>query len=138
MVDFPELTFVDEDRQKDFLKLIGGDVGFLIRITEVFQQDMREKMAILRAATRQGDTVTARLQAANMKSSGAMMGTGRLSELCEKMEILIAAGSADMGDLFSLVSLIEDEFIRVQKLMKDCIHHINDWQQVSATNPTDK
>ncbi|MFZ5642337.1 MAG: ATP-binding protein [Bacillota bacterium] len=110
------LTFVEECRREQFFEMIVGDAGLLIKLIETFIQDMPEKLALLKEALGRGDAAAARLQVHGMKSSAAILGGTRFSDLCKQLEMRVS--TCDTGGVEGLVLSIEEEYKRLEEDLK--------------------
>ncbi|WP_066633869.1 hybrid sensor histidine kinase/response regulator [Desulfolucanica intricata] len=117
IVDSFMAAFVDKERHREFIDITGGDEDFLIKLIEIFLQDIPDKLAALRDAFQSRDAAAVRLQAHGMKSSGYLMGADRLAELCKKIEKLAAAG--ELEAVTELIGAVEGEYRRLEKRLQD-------------------
>jgi len=93
MSDLPPL--VDRRVVDELLASVMGDEAFVRDLVETFAGEAELHLGALADAARRHDAVAAVQPAHTLKSSGAIIGAMRLSELCRAIEVAGRSGVAD-------------------------------------------
>lgn len=105
------------------LAIAGGDNSFLSCLVKAFLDDMPGKLAALQEAVAQQWLKEARLELANIKSSGELLGFSHMSELCRQLEVEIDSETL-LWDLFTEYKRIERELNTILERAGSAEHKI--------------
>jgi HPt (histidine-containing phosphotransfer) domain-containing protein len=86
---------VDRSVVDELLASVMGDASFVRDLVETFAGEAEEHLGALAAAAERRDAAASVRPAHTLKSSGAIIGAMRLSELCRGIEAAARAGFAD-------------------------------------------
>ncbi|MDH7480087.1 MAG: Hpt domain-containing protein [Syntrophomonadaceae bacterium] len=70
-----------------------GDVDFLLCLIKAFLGDVPRKLAALQGAISLGNWEEARVELANIKSSGELLGFSVMAEKCRQLEAELSSGA---------------------------------------------
>jgi len=90
------------------LAIAGGDDSFLSCLVKAFLDDMPGKLAALQEAIAHQWLKEARLELANIKSSGELLGFSLLGDLCSQLEVEISSEIL-LSDLLAEYKRIETQ-----------------------------
>jgi len=76
---------------KRLMAVAGGDGDFLFSLVKAFMGDVPRKLAALQEAIQLGDWKKARLELANIKSSGELLGFSTMAGMCRQLEAEISS-----------------------------------------------
>lgn len=112
-----EVGFVTEQETGVYERLLaiaGGDRSFLSCLVKAFLDDIPGKLVCLREAVAHQLSKEARLELANIKSSGELLGFSFMSELCRQLEVETDS-EALLRDLLTEYKRIETELNMILK-----------------------
>lgn len=93
-----------------------GEPDLVREVVDIFLEDAPQRVAAIREAATSGDAKALARAAHTLKGSAGHLGAKGLQALCARLEEMVGGGEVD--DALALVSVIEDELLRVTQALK--------------------
>jgi HPt (histidine-containing phosphotransfer) domain-containing protein len=91
-----DLSLIDQRPLDEIRRLAAsGDPGLLTLVVDLYLEESRRLMQVIRRSTERGDASSMRVAAHTLKSSSARLGANGLFELCTALERLAGNGSTE-------------------------------------------
>jgi HPt (histidine-containing phosphotransfer) domain-containing protein len=93
-----------------------GDAELVAELAGMFLEDASARLAALREALENGDTVALERTAHTLKGSSGNMGAARMAAICAELQQ--AGASGELGGAAELLDSLEEEFGRVRPALE--------------------